>query len=145
MQRSPCLRSASLSNALNDRIASSSERDRSRTTKTGPVCSARMSVVNSTAMGDSSIRDLADLVRHHLATAERAFNSEMVKLRVAYGDRLVNTAMSIARADEERSRISILGQRQRQRREIAADERIQRLRQRKRDGPLGPTLPPLWR
>ena len=35
----------------------------------------------------ASIDDLADLIAQHRATLERAFESEMTKLRLVYGDR----------------------------------------------------------
>jgi len=44
----------------------------------------------------SSIDDLAALIAHHRAQLERAFESEIAKLRLAYGERLVSQALARA-------------------------------------------------
>jgi hypothetical protein len=46
----------------------------------------------------ASIDDLADLIAQHRATLERAFESELARLRMTYGDRLIGQAL--ARASE---------------------------------------------
>jgi hypothetical protein len=99
----------------------------------------------------ASIDDLAALIAQHRATLERGFQSELVKLKVTYGNHAIEQALALARQAELRERVSISGQRRRHQRDIAAARRTQQLFQRKDHEPssqLADTLTPLprgWR
>jgi hypothetical protein len=49
----------------------------------------------------ANIDDLADLIAAHRARLEHAFKSEMAKLRLTYGDRLVAQALARVRFTPE--------------------------------------------
>ena len=61
----------------------------------------------------SSIDDLAALIIQNRIQLERVFESEIVKLKVVYGDRAVAQALEIAQQAERRDRVSISGNRRR--------------------------------
>jgi hypothetical protein len=93
--------------------------------------------------------DLADLVLARRREAGRWLESEMLKMRVAFGDRAVAAAVQLAQQAEERERISIEGERRLRQRDLVTARWAQRLRARRDhdhdERPLGPVLPPGWR
>jgi hypothetical protein len=95
--------------------------------------------------------ELVDLIAHHRAQFERAFDGELLRLETIHGSRAIDEAVRLAR---QRDQVSISRERQRQQRTIANERRVQDARQRRPHAeesprPLRPDpsipLPPGWR
>src|SRR5262249_3977003 len=96
----------------------------------------------------ASLNDLAGLIAHHRAAAERLFDSEIARLRLAYGDRVVTKAMGLVeRQGDQRAAISVSAARLRHAQERAAERGAQRAFRQQHDAETGapPRLPPGWR
>jgi hypothetical protein len=63
----------------------------------------------------ASLDDLAALIAHHRAAAEKFFDSEVAKLRASYGSRVVDRALELLpeRQSGQRTEISITASRAR--------------------------------
>jgi len=73
----------------------------------------------------ASLDDIAELIQRH--PAERIFDSELQKLRLAYGDRVIGRALELAgRQAGARDAISIAASRQRHEARRAIERRAQR-------------------
>jgi len=95
----------------------------------------------------ANLDDLAELIAHHRAAAERQFDSEINRLSLAYGDRVVSKVLGLAeRQGERRAEISISASRVRHQAQRAAERRAQSaFRDQHDDDAPGASLPPGWR
>jgi hypothetical protein len=97
----------------------------------------------------SPLNDLADLISHHRANAEKLLDSEIAKLRVAHGDKAIGMALQLAaRKSEQHAAVSIAAARERHDAQRAAERRAQAAFRKQShdndDEPVMP-LPPAWR
>src|SRR5262245_15606412 len=97
--------------------------------------------------GAMHLDDIAELIQHYREAAEKQFDSELAKLRLTYGPRVVSKALELAsRGEQQRVAISISAARARHEVQRAAERRAQRqFREQHDEAASAAPLPPGWR
>jgi hypothetical protein len=75
----------------------------------------------------TTLNDLVAFISSRRAVHDRAFESDVARLRVKYGNGTVDEALAMSRQGERRDALSISGARRRRREEHANARRLQNL------------------
>jgi hypothetical protein len=74
----------------------------------------------------SSLDDLARYIQSRRAAHDRAFQSDVNRLRIQHGVRIVDEALDLAKRNDQIASLSISGARRRERQRVAGEAQRQR-------------------